>query len=418
MGTSAEPVKNPLKLQVQPDKTAFLRSCIIPIFLKNECTQEILPKPYVLLDVSKRLDDICTSINQQHGFLRGTLKVDGRRVASSGHKEHHPAYYHLNRKVWLYTFRLPSAKQIFCRTVNGKTIALDVDGGDTVREVKKRIKAKSGHANPDAQDKSHLKHGGRYLEDHRLLDDYRVERESTLLEVMSLCGGGANEETQPNAHVFSNMEKSKTTEWSKSAPEWRRAQPGLCLEGPCTNKQCKAFKNLVICNMGMREFSLQVDSADVQCPLCKEHVVPVTSGFNNCRFYFFGLYTSATGGPIRQESKPELIGDKYKRFDEFTKDGKAATLPWDFLKIVAMSSDDKIGFVCTDIECPICLDHMHGKGDVVLECGHRLHNACHKLWLAYKATCPQCQKIAKTAAPGQAAEVDAAGKENRKACGS
>jgi len=59
---------------------------------------------------------------------------------------------------------------------------------------------------------------------------------------LKLRGGGC----------FANLsQEPKIFEWSKNAPDWRIAKMGLCLEGKCTNKQCKAYNSTVIINMGV-----------------------------------------------------------------------------------------------------------------------------------------------------------------------
>jgi len=60
--------------------------------------------------------------------------------------------------------------------------------------------------------------------------------------VLRLRGGG---------NSFADITRQpKIFEWSKSAPDWRVARMGLCFEGRCQNTKCKAFKRMVIINMG------------------------------------------------------------------------------------------------------------------------------------------------------------------------
>ena len=251
-----------------------------------------------------------------------------------------------------------SIKSIFVKCVNMRPYKLYREQGFiTVLDAMKALELKTGIPVYE----NILVYAGKQLKVSRYLRDYHVQNNSTFFSVLRLRGGGYLPGV-PFADVTDQAGPEKF-DWSNSAPDWRRANQGLCIEGKCRNRRCEAYGHMVIMNKGFTEFDLINDGHTCQCPMCEKPVIPVTCGFNNCEWKVIGRKVEKLGQPPKMfRTKWKSAGDAYERFSP-DKNGKVHFLD---LKILCKREQRML---C----CVICTGIIEGD-EKVAECGHTFHS--------------------------------------------
>ena len=269
---------------------------------------------------------------------------------------------------------------VMVKTLDGRTIPIKVAENLTVMELKARIQDKAGILSVEQR----LIVGGVQMEDDKTLEEYNgLEPDAIVHCVLRLRGGGPCPVGGVEFADVSNADSLKRKDWSKSAPRWRIACPGLCLEGVCQNKKCPANGKHVILNQGYCEFDLIEDRRMCECPICWKEVIPTTCGFNNCRWKWVGKkIEDQTQRPVTIRADWKVADDAYHYFEET----KSGTANWLRLKITTeqVSKDEVI--------CAICLFGAEVPAETdSLPCGHTFHGKCIGEWMKHSRTCPLCR---------------------------
>jgi len=78
-----------------------------------------------------------------------------------------------------------TSMQIFCKTITGKTFAIDCEPTQSVADFKEMIHSKEGIP----ADQLRLVFAGKELDNTKTLSEYNIQRASTVMMLLRLRGG-------------------------------------------------------------------------------------------------------------------------------------------------------------------------------------------------------------------------------------
>lgn len=208
------------------------------------------------------------------------------------------------------------------------------------------------------------------------LSDFNIMKETTILGVMRLRGGGG-------AHSFvdlSNNDGLIKIKPSKDGPVWRTVQNGLNLEGFCKN-----CKNDVICPYNENTFDFDQDLNKCKCPTCNTVFIPETCGF----LYCWWKYTAVL--PNGKE-----ISSKWKKTDGYLFDYMDKSNQCIYKKlmiqvaIIPQWENEAKSISPEELICAICLEEIYNDKSIEV-CGHVFHYECINKWKNVQRNCPLCR---------------------------
>lgn len=201
--------------------------------------------------------------------------------------------------------------QIFIKNTKGEQNIIEVELSDSIKSIKQKYQEKT-----DIKVEFNFVFGGKQLEDHQTLQDYKINKGATLNIVIPLKGGlGVYASC-----LFNALEKPISVNYSLNAPKWNLACLGMNLSGKCENSLCEAFGKRVICCKGYGKFNIHKESVTSECPICKVFVKECDNVyFSMCEYTVFGQqkdeakaksYTKRVEGKNSCETFKNKDGDK------------------------------------------------------------------------------------------------------------
>jgi hypothetical protein len=244
-------------------------------------------------------------------------------------------------------------KQVFVKTLTGKTITLNVDIAlTTIWDIKCMIQNKEGIP----PDQGVLVFAGNRLDDAgRTLQEYGIYQESTLHLILRLRGGGCEAFTYASMDV-KDMVRTPAGVSSTDTPHWQMCSYGLVCTGHCSLSDCPSRKTSgsdkvsVSLKYGAQDMGTLLTPGAVKCEACGGRGtvgLTLSPEIIGCVLVVIG---DVHGDWVPDSTEPRARSvivaskDEFLKFRAAPKDGAdegspGASLKWDTLTLVTLPLD-------------------------------------------------------------------------------
>lgn len=320
-------------------------------------------KELTIKDFITTVEEVLTSAQGEGTCVRVLCAAVGEYCINICDTTRTVLYYLLDARPWLIKTGIFSSKHVdvHIRDItkeDGNEVAIKMDLDQTcVKDLKQMFAKMTCTLLPTLR----FIFGREELENDRRISDYNLTKGSV---VSCLCTSARNRTANfTTPHMYISPYRDQNGVHNGLFPVWRRATPGLWLEGECRNKICVAFSRLVIVNQGFADLDFTSERNICKCPMCYEEVVPVAFGFSRCKWMTVGVKATS------DDHHPHIERQDWQRLEEGHRYFKPHKDDWSVLRLC-----------CKELShlefCAVCMTRLLPRTMRTAPCGHVIHSSC------------------------------------------